>query len=99
VLCTAVPKREFDSVTPHRSDLLDPRPGYGVTQHIAWRQVEQAAVAERTIANIERKPAMILDRATAARPTASSVAQTSHVRPQYCDHDDGSTAEANFGAS
>jgi hypothetical protein len=54
VLGTAVPKREFDSITPHRSDLLDPRPGYGITQHIAWGQVEHAAIAERTIANIER---------------------------------------------
>jgi hypothetical protein len=61
---TAVPKREFESVTPHRSDLLDPWPGYGVTQHIALRQVEQAAVAECTIASVKRQPMMILDRAT-----------------------------------
>jgi hypothetical protein len=41
-------------VTPHRSDLLDPRPGYCVTQNVAWRKVEQAAIAERTIANVKR---------------------------------------------
>jgi hypothetical protein len=52
--------------------LLDPRPGYGVTQHIARGQVEQAAIEERTIANIERQTPMILDRATAAGPMDSS---------------------------
>jgi hypothetical protein len=43
-------------------------------QHIAWRQVEQAAIAERAITNIERQTSMILDRATAARSMDSSVA-------------------------
>jgi hypothetical protein len=74
MLGTAVSKREFDSVTPPRSDLLDPRPGHSVTQDIAWRKVEQAAVAESAIANIKGQPPMVLDRATAARSSDSSVA-------------------------